>query len=201
MSFVAVTMMRVHEPARDEWRDAVDVRWTAFLARCGLQPLYMPNDAAAAVQLLERTDPAGVVLTGGGNCSALSGRVDERDRTEAAALDWAASRAKPVLGVCRGMQVLLARAGAPLERVHDHVGRRHTVEGVLGGRAVNSFHEYGFRTAPAVYAVQARSDDGVVEAAMDASARHAAVMWHPEREVEPDTADLALFRRVFGDKQ
>lgn len=201
MSFVAMTMLLVHEPTRDEWHDAIDVRWTTFLAHCDLQPLYMPNNAAAAVQLLERTDPAGVVLTGGGNCSALSGRVDERDRTEAAALDWAASRGKPVLGVCRGMQVLLARAGAPLERVHDHVGRRHTVEGALGSRAVNSFHEYGFRTTPAAYAVQALASDGVVEAAFDLSSRHAAVMWHPEREVEPDAADLAMFRRIFGDER
>jgi putative glutamine amidotransferase len=200
MRFIAMTMLRVQEPARDEWRDAIDVRWAAFLAHCGLQPLYVPNDAAAAARLLDRMDPAGVVLTGGGSCSALSGRVEERDRTEAAALDWAIARRKPVLGVCRGMQVLLARAGATLERVHDHVSRRHAVEGVLGRRVVNSFHKYGFRTAPPAYAVQARSDDGVVEAAMDASSRHAAVMWHPERELEPDAADLALFRGIFGEQ-
>lgn len=200
MSFVAMTMLRVHEPTRDEWRDAIDVRWTAFLGHCCLQPLYLPNDAATAVQLLELTNPVGVVLTGGGSCTALSGLVDERDRTEVAALDWAASRGKPVLGVCRGMQVLLSRAGASLERVQDHIGSRHPVEGAFGDRIVNSFHEYGFRSAPAVYAVQARSNDGMVEAVFDASSRHAAVMWHPEREVEPDSADLALFLRVFGDE-
>lgn len=200
MNLVAMTMLRQHEPSRDEWRDAIDVRWTAFLARCGLQPLYVPNDAAAALRLLECTDPAGVLLTGGGHCAALSGDQDARDRTEAAALEWAAARGKPVLGVCRGMQVLLARAGAPLERVHDHVGCRHTVDGALGSRRVNSFHEYGFRTAPAAYAVQALSGDGVIEAAFDQSSRHAAVMWHPEREAAPDAADLAMFRRVFGNE-
>lgn len=196
--FVAVTMLQVHDAARDEWRDAIDVRWTRFLARCGLQPLYLPNAAAVAARLLDAVRPAGVVLTGGGSCSALSGKVDARDDTETVALSWADACGRPVVGVCRGMQVMLSRAGAALAPVVGHVGRAHEVlvDGV--SRSVNSYHEYGFTTVPEGYAVQARAEDGVLEAAFHRERRHRAVMWHPERETEPHEADLAMFRSLFG---
>jgi putative glutamine amidotransferase len=196
--FVALTMLRVHEPARGEWRDAIDARWSSFLARCGLRPLYLPNEASVAALLLGRVRPAGVVLTGGGSCSALSGRTDERDRTESVALEWAEKEGKPVVGVCRGMQVMLARAGGRLEAIQGHVGCTHTVLCKDGARDVNSYHEYGFRTPPGGYAVEAESRDGVVEAASDPTRCHTAVMWHPERAVEPEEVDVRMFRTIFG---
>lgn len=197
--FVALTMLRVHEPARAEWRDAVDARWSSFLARCGLQPLYLPNKASVAAMLLDRVRPAGVILTGGGSCSALSGHLDDRDRTESVALEWAEKDGKPVVGVCRGMQVMLARAGGRLEAIQGHVGCTHTVLCKDEARDVNSYHEYGFRTVPRGYAVDAESQDGVVEAASDPIRRHTAVMWHPERVAEPDDLDVRMFRTIFGE--
>ncbi len=192
-------MLRVHEPARDEWRDAIDARWTRFLARCGIVPLYLPNDPGAARQLLERARPAGALLTGGGTCSALGTPPDDRDRTEALVLDWAEHGGRPVLGVCRGMQVMLALAGGRLERVPHHVARHHRVAGEHGARQVNSYHEFGLRDVPAGYVAQTHADDGVVESVRHAHRRAAALMWHPERTAPFDDADIHAFRHFFGD--
>lgn len=191
-------MLRLHEPSRDEWRDAIDARWTAFLARCGLRPLYMPNDVDAAAALLDRVQPAGAVLTGGGSCSALGAEVDDRDRTEAMILEWTERRGLPTLGVCRGMQVMLARAGGRLECVEGHVGRQHVVTGCSGARSVNSYHDYGLRDVPEGFVVEARSVDGVVEAARHSHLRLAAIMWHPERMPAADPLDVSTFRAFFG---
>ncbi len=197
MTVIAVTMLRLFETNRGEWRDAIDERWTSFLAACGALPLYIPNDASVSRELLERLHPQGVLLTGGGSCHGLSGLADARDNTESMLLEWAAHHRLPVLGVCRGMQVMLCHSGATLVPVPTHVGPHNVLHrGVT--RPVNSFHDYGFHAAPPGYTVDAISEDGVIEAVSNPTARHSAVMWHPERSQPWDSEDLALVRQLYG---
>ena len=63
-----------------------------------------------------------MVLTGGNDLAALGGDAPERDATENALLDAAESRRLPVIGVCRGMQVIqaaLCGAAAADSRARD----------------------------------------------------------------------------------
>jgi N5-(cytidine 5'-diphosphoramidyl)-L-glutamine hydrolase len=189
-------MLRAFIPERDECRDAVDHRWTALLADCGLVPLLLPNEPSAAKILLERIVPMGAVLTGGGDCSAISGRIDPRDETERVVLDWAFGSNRPVLGVCRGMQVLLANAGARLEPVSDHIASCHPVQTENATRLVNSYHSYAAKSAPGFH-VMARAEGGVVEWIRKEHPRQEGIMWHPEREQFPAQADIELIRTLF----
>lgn len=197
MIIIAVSMLRLFDTTRGEWRDAIDERWTSFLSECGVLPLYIPNDASVSHQLLEQLQPQGVLLTGGGSCRVLSGIADARDETESMLLGWAADRRLPVLGVCRGMQVMLSLSGATLVPVASHVGA-HSVLHKGAIRRVNSFHNYGFYATPPGYEVEAISEDGVIEAVSNLSVRHSAVMWHPERNRYWDSDDLALVRQLYG---
>lgn len=196
MKLVAITSMRLFDVQRQEWRAALDERWTGFLGACGLVPLALPNDAATAASLLEQLEPVGAILSGGGDCAALSGKPDARDRTEVAVLAWAQRSGKPVLGVCRGMQVLLAGAGARLQALEHHVATRHPV----GEREVNSYHGFGAFDAPG-FEVRGRAADGVVEAIACHERRLAGIMWHPERESPPADEDIQLVQTLFGSYQ
>lgn len=139
-----------------------------------------------------------MILTGGDDI----GVFPERDATEIRLLEWCEDRGAPVIGVCRGFQVMAHRLGAALLPVNPgiHRAKRHTVVFADGcEREVNSYHNMGvsienrrdFPMAPLAWCGKDRS----LEAA--ASAKDAAMMWHPEREPAPDPADVALFKKYL----
>lgn len=197
MKFVAVTQ-RVSVDARGERRDALDRRWHRFLAAAGLRALALPNDAEAASALRAVVPVAGVVLTGGNDLAAYGGDAPERDALERELIREAEAGAFPLLGVCRGMQMLLDASGAKLERVEGHVAAEQTI--LIDGRPepVNSYHCWGARSAPDGWEIWARAEDGVVKAVRREDAPIVGVMWHPER-LEPFAGrDLELVRGLFG---
>jgi putative glutamine amidotransferase len=195
LKVVAVTMRQDPAVTRAETVDTLDARWADFLLRCGWAALPLPNCAAAAARLLERAAPEALLLTGGGDPACISGAHDVRDAVEGLAIDWAERHRLPIVGVCRGMQTLLARDGISWSPVDGHVGVEHAVDGRFA-RRVNSFHRYGVKGHElGPWQVVARAADGLVEAVEDASRHRAGVMWHPERMKPFASDDLELFTR------
>ena len=135
------------------------------------------------------------------------GRVDEeRDELEITMARWALDDDLPVLGICRGIQVLAVAAGGTLWQDlpseweagigHDirEYGRDHLCHaiaitpGTLLSAAtgcshteVNSFHHQAVRDLPDGFVVSARADDGVIEGIESPQHRFAVgVQCHPE---------------------
>jgi len=150
-------------------------------------------------------DPAGcdgLLLPGGGDLepwrygqenTASHGLEPWRDREELELLDWFISRRKPVLGICRGIQVLNVYFGGTL--VQDIPGhsqshgqdRFHRVCSApsplkdLCGEMVNSAHHQALdRLGSGLEAVQ-WAPDGIVEAVCHRRLPVWGVQWHPER--------------------
>jgi N5-(cytidine 5'-diphosphoramidyl)-L-glutamine hydrolase len=197
MKTVAVTQRVSVVPAYGERRDCLDQAWTQFLAACGLLPVLIPNVAEVAVALCERVGVGGLLLTGGNDLAALGGDAPERDAVENALLDLAQRRGLPVIGVCRGMQVIQQRFAVPLRSVEGHVAQRQVIR--IGGerREVNSYHRFAATDSRPPLEVWATAEDGVVEAIRHSSDPIMGIMWHPERFTPFSPADMALFRKVF----
>jgi N5-(cytidine 5'-diphosphoramidyl)-L-glutamine hydrolase len=195
MKTVAVTQRVVVDPTYGTRRDCLDQVWAKFLLACGLIPIPIPNSVEAALRISENVD--GIVLTGGNDLSAYGGDAPDRDKTETALLDFAEKRDLPVLGVCRGMQMILHHFGNRLEKVQGHVAPRQRI--LMEGKSVevNSFHNFGAMEVSPPLMTWAIAEDGVIEAVRHAGRRVLGVMWHPER-VDPFAADdVALFSRFF----
>jgi gamma-glutamyl-gamma-aminobutyrate hydrolase PuuD len=198
MRAVAITQRVSVVAAYGERRDCLDQAWTKFLTACGLLPVLLPNVAEAALALFEGSDIAGLVLTGGNDLAVLGGDAPERDTVENALLDSAERRGLPVLGVCRGMQVIQQRFAIPLRRTEGHVAQRQVIRINGQPKEVNSYHHFAaFESRPPLD-VWAVADDGVVKAIRHAAQPVTGIMWHPERFAPFSTADVALFRRTFG---
>ena len=175
----------------------------ATLAAGGL-PVYIPIDIDPA-EIASRLD--GLLLPGGADVEPLlydaAAETDlyppeaERDRLEIALLDLAIAEDIPVLGICRGLQVVNVHGGGSL---HQHVPEHsyfhepadfmaHEVaiepgtrlHDLFGDRTkVNSMHHQTVDRPAADYLVSARAPDGTVEAIEHPDHDVLAVQWHPE---------------------
>jgi N5-(cytidine 5'-diphosphoramidyl)-L-glutamine hydrolase len=198
MKTVAITQRVSVVPAYGERRDCLDQAWTKFLAACGLLPVLLPNVTEAALALCEGDGIGGLVLTGGNDLAVLGGDAPERDAVENALLDLAERRRLPVLGVCRGMQVIQQRFAISLRRVEGHVAQRQVIRIDGERKEVNSYHRFGAFDSQPPLEVWAVAADGVVKAIRHSAKPITGIMWHPERSAPFSPADVILFRRVFG---
>jgi putative glutamine amidotransferase len=165
---------------------------------CGLLPIPVPNSAEAARAICDKVDGiVGIVLTGGNDLAAYGGDAPERDETENTLLDLAEQRDLPLVGVCRGMQMIQHRFGSRLERVQGHVAARQRI--TIDGRPVevNSFHNFGAREVYPPLVGWAVADDGVIKAVRHQERRITGMMWHPERLQPFAVDDVARFSRFF----
>lgn len=197
--------------------DYIDVITAAGGVAVLLPP--QPVSAAIASRVLDGVDA--LVITGGrdldpgcyGQCAhAATDQPDRiRDTWEIALLGEALRRGLPVLGICRGAQVLNVALGGTL---HQHLpevvgtGRHRAGGGVFTTLAVRTvpgtrladvvgatvnvqcYHHQGIAELGANLVVAARSDDGVIEAIELPGRQFAlAVQWHPEQSGQ----DLRLF--------
>ena len=173
----------------------------------------MPGIAGA----VDRID--GLLLTGGGDIDPAqygarphpaTGRVSgPRDAAELELLAAAEAAGTPVLGVCRGMQLVnVARGGTLCQHVHNDAGHTpspgtfgsHPVRiadgtrlaGILGangtGVDVPTAHHQAIDRLGDGLVATAWAEDGVIEAVERAGAGEeffVAVQWHPEAGADP----------------
>lgn len=200
MKLIAVSQRVDIVPSYGERRDALDQRWTDFLRECDLLPILIPNDVAAADNLIKMVPMSGVLLTGGNDLAAYGGNVPERDATEKSLLRTAMDEKLPVLGVCHGMQVVQTFFGVELQPVSGHVTPQQTIriEGVPS--LVNSYHRFGATTTVSELIVWAESDDHVVKAVRHRSHKVSGLMWHPERMLPFREEDIRFFSLFFGSR-
>lgn len=180
----------------DERRDCLDQRWCGFLLRCGLLPVPVMNCGQDMEALYDLAAPAGILLTGGNDLTAYGGDAPERDETECSLIELGIKHDIPVMGVCRGMQMIADHFGGKLRAVSGHVARRHMLSGIMV-REVNSYHNLAVAEVPENFEVLARTEDGVVEAIRHTHRRVMAVMWHPERETPYQAGDITLFTQFY----
>ncbi|WP_340373815.1 gamma-glutamyl-gamma-aminobutyrate hydrolase family protein [Streptomyces sp. SS7] len=180
--------------------------------KAGALPALLPPDAPAAAEaVVARLD--GLVIAGGPDVDPGRYRAErhprtgpahaERDAWELALIDAALAADKPLLGICRGMQLLnVALGGTLVQHLPDRVGHgghsgppgffaAHRVQPVPGTLlaavvpeevSVATYHHQAVDRLGSGLLPCAHAEDGTVEA-IELPTAHPftlAVQWHPE---------------------
>ena len=197
----------------NEWRDSVDQRLIEWVVESGFIPVLIPN-SLVDLKLSKTEQPIlddwlqslsidSLLLSGGNDI----GSIPKRDLTESYLLSWAEKNIKPVLGICRGMQMMGTYSGGRLIKVDKHVKTRHNLQTIgsnkqLFSKSVNSYHNQALYKCPSEFKVLAKSEDGCIEAMAHKSLPWEAWMWHPEREDVFYENELDRFRKlIFNEKR
>jgi len=181
----------------------------------GAEAVYLPPGTGSM------SDLDGLLLPGGWDvdparygekADAKVGDIDpELDETEIRLFNEARQREIPVLGLCRGQQVInVAMGGSLIQHLEGHevraYGRRHLAHTVVVdpaselGRAaegqpirVNSLHHQAVRSVASGLRQTATGDDGTIEGLESDDGLIVAVQCHPEEL----TGDLPWASRLF----
>lgn len=192
-----------------EKRDCLDQRWTKLLFPMGLLPIPLINTAQDIPFYLDQMKLDGVILTGGNDLASIpdgENKAPERDRFERMLIDFCTRESKPLLGVCRGMQMLNVYYDGRLQKVMNHAAVRHPIlftgfpfMDIQERLTTNSFHGYGLTKKDLGKKMKglAFAEDGTVEAMTHVSLPQYGIMWHPEREFPPSDFDINLISDIF----
>jgi putative glutamine amidotransferase len=197
----------------------------------GAEPVLLRPESEGISLDAQLADCGGFVVPGGGdvdpalygedpNHPALYDVNPAQDQLDAAVIRYALDQRRPLLGICRGMQLLnILRGGslhidlAPSSVMHDaEPGEEwgvHEVElsadSVLAGvfrrdrMAVATGHHQAVDRVGDGLRVAARADDGCVEAVelVADEAWTVGIQWHPEAHIPDAELRLPLFRALL----
>jgi putative glutamine amidotransferase len=214
------------------WRDVeLTSVWSHYvdaIERAGGAPLIFPaieRYAESPQEILDAVD--GIILSGGRDIEAQSYGAEPdprnesgnpiRDRVEFALAKAAVAEKVPLLGVCRGMQLLNVALGGGIDQHLDDPDRVHLpkpgafvdhpvaaeagtrVARIIGDEevTVRSHHHQGIEPVAEPLAVSARSPDGLPEAVeLGGEGFCVAVLWHPEENL--DGGGLAVYEALVA---
>lgn len=204
-------VIAIPQMGKDLFRKYMKSKYQRSLNRAGLEVRWIElEDPDACIQALLQCD--GLLLPGGADIAphlygqeptSKCGKPNPlRDRAEWQMLDAFLPTGKPILCICRGLQLLNVYFGGTLHQdikaiqkcAHADFKSRATgchrvsltpgtgLHAILGDTAtVNSLHHQAADTVGESLLVAARSEDGIVEALeLEGHPFCVAVQWHPE---------------------
>jgi putative glutamine amidotransferase len=192
----------------------VPYSYVAAVQQAGGRAVLLPPSDDATPETVAALD--GIIFSGGPDLDpALYGEAPGpgragRDSSEVALMKAALDQEAPLLGICRGMQLLNVVLGGDLDKdlpgslhlerpgtlaEHDvTIASDSPLGRLLGERApVRSHHHQGLRRLGEGLRAVAWAEDGVVEGIETDDGFAIGVLWHPE-----ESEDRRLFKALVG---
>ena len=174
----------------------------------GIPVILPPEDGA--IDVISAID--GLVISGGPdiNPSMYGAELDpdtldtypNQDRREIALIKASIDADLPVLGICRGMQMLNYWSGGKLNKVSNYVGKSHRILPTVNiknwPRKVECYHKLAISKCPPDFDIKAIYEDGIIAAIKHKFLPWEGWMWHPEREENSIEINSNRLKNLFN---
>lgn len=207
MKKIGITQRLECEKKYGEIRNSLDIRWQKLLLSLGLIPL--PISIKTNFSIYADLGLDGIILTGGNDLSSQSkdSLSEIRDKHEIKCIQFAIKNSIPLLGVCRGMQLIAEYFGSSIKKVENHVAKRHHLISVNNNvynkylskiKIVNSYHNFAInRIGKDLIPLGICPEDNTIEAIQHKNYQIFGQMWHPEREDPFDQNNCIIISKFF----
>ncbi|MCR2064281.1 MULTISPECIES: gamma-glutamyl-CDP-amidate hydrolase [Campylobacter] len=191
--FIGISQRLLLNESYYELREALALEWGAFF-KTNLQgflplPLSYEIDFKAYAPHLK-----GVILSGGNDLNSLNPNELslKRDAYESKIIAHCLKNDLPLLGICRGAQMIAWYFKSSLKPCQNHIGT-HSILTKKGVFEVNSFHNFCIENLGENLKSLAVAEDKSIEAFKHKKRQIYGIMWHIERE--KGLGESAIFKK------
>ena len=168
--------------------DFSDHYWLNAFRKKKIEFLLIPNNKILSESFLKKIN---LLILAGGN-DVLSNKKESkiRNSVEVNLIKKSIKKKIPILGVCRGAQLLNVTFGGKITKIKNHMNTRHQIffedEKILKFKnlSVNSYHNYGIlkKNLSKSFIPFAKDKNENIEMFFCKNKKIIGSMWHPERE-------------------
>ena len=169
--------------------DFIDHYWIKAFEKKKIDYSLLPNNIILSRKILKKNN---LLILAGGN-DIITNKKDSklRNKIENNLIKEAIKLKIPIIGICRGAQLLNLYFGGKIRKIHSHMRTRHNIfleknEIIRTNKLnVNSFHNYGIgpKDLSKKLKVIGIDDKKNIEMYLLKEKKILGIMWHPEREL------------------
>ncbi len=168
--------------------DFLDHYWIDYFGKKKSDYNLIPNNIYLSEKILKKINL--LILTGGNDIISNKKESLTRNKIEKNLIKKAIKKKIPILGICRGAQLLNISFGGKIKKVRNQMRTRHNIyitkNDIIKKKIlnVNSFHNFGIKknNLSKKFVKIAFDKENNIEMFVSKKHKIIGVMWHPERE-------------------
>jgi gamma-glutamyl-gamma-aminobutyrate hydrolase PuuD len=187
--------------------DFIDYYWLNFFDKKKIDFTLLPNKKKLALEKIKNSKKIDLIIIPGGSDLFKRDKISKiRLNLEKFLIKYSIKKKIPLLGVCRGMQLINHYYGGKLNKVKDHMKIKSKIflrDSLFKKKimTVKCYHNFGINehNLGKNLEIKAVDNNNNIEMFEHKQKNIIGVMWHPERERNYNKLEL-IFKRLIKNK-